>query len=447
MDHTTSNPFFGNPYIERAAGNLIKAFAPDSRDAVNYEQAGLVKQKRIAAERENQGAVDYQNTIKGLDPSAPITADWIKSAAVAGARAGMPVKQVADMTLFLSSNIGRPVGEVARAFVGAGHAIGKDQGFSVEDREGIAKRDNDAAFARTKYSSDSSAGATIRSAEISNSGAKERKQMDLDWQTNNPTEDRVKGGVAKKYVEGDPAGGIALLFKPDHVTPGQTVMPAPGDPRYPDGSVTNKKALPPVTTPSGSITHFEPGDVRATGPTVSGPPKADRFVVSPDPGSPSGNSYQPVSPGLPAPATKEAQPHMVTPNELADLEYGVLSNIGMWDQAKKGPNAAFVQEYGAKMDVARVKASEVLQKTRDAGQAMRAYMEALGIAPGATVETPGTIARTFGGAPNVRVTPPAGAGGGNAAALQEARDAIARGADRGKVMQRLKQNGIDPAGL
>lgn len=40
-----------------------------------------------------------------------------------------------------------------------------------------------------------------------------------------------------------------------------------------------------------------------------------------------------------------------------------------------------------------------------------------------------------------------GQGGGGNAVLQQARDAIARGANREQVIQRLRQNGIDPLGL
>ena len=131
---------------------------------------------------------------------------------------------------------------------------------------------------------------------------------------------------------------------------------------------------------------------------------------------------------------------------------------------------------------ARIKATDAFQATRNAAKAQAAYLDALGIAPGSVVETPGAIGRLFGSKP-VGVTPPTpessveGAGpigrprvtpGGvntvavprapttasrgtgqanGAATLQDARNAIANGAPRDAVIQRLKLLGVDPGGI
>lgn len=453
MTTYVQNPFFNNENIQRISGNLINAFRPDSNYAVNAQQAERLRLENEKTRTEMGARSTLATAVDTLDTTNPVTAQWVRSAYANGIRAGANPDVVSSTILGVLSNANRPDSEVARAFVGTGKAIGKDQGFSTADREGIATRENDAALKRTSTAAGIAAGAS-----------RANNADNLTWQTNNPTEDRVKGKIAQQFIAGDPEGGKSLLFAPHNVGTGSQANYAPGDPRAsgnaqvvtgppskdrfvetPDanGNPVFQPVAPglPAMPKKSTADHFvqTPGPdgrpvyqpvapglpavpqnyVQTPGadgkpvyqpvspglPAVPPKPIAEHFVQTP--GADGKPVYQPVAPGLPAMPAKDTQPPMATPNAIGQLEMDALTSIGMWD-GKNGVNPAFAQQYGPKMEAARIAAGNVLQQTRNAGAAQKAYMDALGIPSGSAVQTPGGISRLFG-APAVEVKPPAGA--------------------------------------
>lgn len=419
MTDYTRNPFFGNPYIEKIGDNIIKAFNDDGRGAENLARTKLLNAQTEKATRENQGNLDQQAAIRDIDPSMPISAGFIKGFAASGIAAGMPPAHVADMALYLNANLGRPVGEVARSFVGTGKAIGKDQGFSVEDREGIAKRENDAALNRTSTSSGIAAGAHIQ-------GIRETNQFNEA----HPTETRVKG----IYLQNNPDQVPGAVFPPHNTPAGGAAAYAPGDPRATATPVPGPQiadhfkvtpgangpeyqpvrpglpAMPERSTKDHFVETPGPDGKPIYQPVTPGlsamPPKiADHFVETPGPdGKP---VYQHAAPGLPA-MPKDKPPHIINEKAAGQVEMEALNNHGLWDAGNNRPDDVYAQQNAKQLQAARIALSDTLQKTGNPGLAAKAFTDTLGLEPGSTVSTRGAI-RQFLGSDPVKVTPPPGA--------------------------------------
>jgi hypothetical protein len=437
MSGIEANPFYVNPNQISSIGNtLVKAMMPDKNAELNAAHAKYYGLEADKLARQNDAHTGIMSTLAQIHPGSPVAAQFLTDAYSKALAAGIDPTHISNAILGLQANGGADDGTVARAMVGSGKLIGKDQAVSLGDRENVAARDDKAALNRTATAAGISAGAHLQ-------GIRETNQFNED----HPQENRVKGKALQGYIADNPGSVAGLFYKPENTPEGTQTRFAPGDPRsggpmvdnqkplvVPGGSTAylppndprgvvaplfNPKALPPVTTAPGATTHFEPSDPRATGPQFHND--------KPDPAA-----------------------MKVTPNELAQIEANTLAGIGMWDEHNREMNPTFYRKYGAKMADARNKATEVFQATRNAAKAQDAYLGVLGIAPGSVVETPGAIGRLFG-AESVGVTPPKGAAPAapkapenRAGAIQEAKDAIARGAPRDAVMQRLKLIGIDP---
>lgn len=320
------NPFFQDEYVSKISKNLIDAFRPDGRDAVNAAQAKKIQTETDKLNSEGAARAQLAAAVSSLDTTAPITAEWVKNAYASGIQSGANPDVVSNTLLGVLANVGRPDTEVARAFVGTGKAINKDQGFSIPDREGIAKRENDAAFSRTKYSADSSAGATIQSARIHEAGAMDREkykdERSIGYQfvpdPNNPSGPPVPRAVTKREMIQN--GGLNPVLPNSYYEKG-----------------TDKEGKPTFGLPgAGGVTPVLP---------------SERFVRAFDKNSPTGESYQVPKPGLPAPAPVDHTP-AATPSNIADIEYNVLNNLGVWDAASKKVDSTFAQQYGEKMQSA-----------------------------------------------------------------------------------------------
>lgn len=468
MSNQLNNPFYRNPAIASIGSNLVRAFTDGSKGLAEREHARLYGAMADKAERENQAHGAIGNVIRRYTAGSPVAEEWLTNLYATGLSAGVKPSDVSSMILGLVSNSGRPVQEVSRAWTGAGHSTNKDQAFDTVDREVVARRENDAALRRASTTAGIAAGA-------SRANNTDRLQFERD----NPTEDRVKGTALNAYLKDNPGSVGAIFLKPDHLPAGATANPTPGDPRYPNGPQTNVKGLPPVSVSPGAKVIFAPGDPRAT----PGAPSVSNDKNLPPVNVPAGGTtvFAPgdprAAPGAPRIHNDRPDPTAmrVSPNDVANIEAEALASLGVWDENKKSVVPAFQKQNGEKMALARERAANALQGGRNAGAAQRVYLETLGIKPGSTVEAPGMIGRLFGADPltvtppadsgsvasqfspingtaPVRSTPtapPAAAASADAAtlALQQARDAIAQGAPRDKVIERLIAAGVDPAGL
>jgi len=366
MTNQVANPFYKNPWVVQIGSNLARAFMGDEGRGVAYrEHARLYKAQADKAERENVAHSQIGTLIKGYNGTSPVAAEWLANAYGTALQAGVKPSDVSNLVLGLVANSGRPTGEVAKAWTGAGHATGKDTAFGVEDRERVAARENSEALKRTSTSAGIAANASI-------TNNRDRIQYEKD----NPTKDRVEGTALNTYLKDNPNSVGGLFFKPDHVPQGAHVAPAPGDPRYPQGG----------------------------GVPAPKPPTADRFVQTEDPNRPGSNLWQPVAPNLPGPAKTEKAPvdPAASASMLNTIELNVLGNVGGWDANLKAPKPEFIQQYGARMVDAKKRAGDVYQKTKNAGEAERAYLEGLGIKPGETLEYPGVVGRLFGVGPKLK---------------------------------------------
>lgn len=137
--------------------------------------------------------------------------------------------------------------------------------------------------------------------------------------------------------------------------------------------------------------------------------------------------------------TQPVQPPVITPKSMSAADIAAAEKLA----AQAGVDARIFMEDVVRQTQAGIDATDAVANT---------YLR---IQPGAPVEEPGMLGGLFGntvtpGQPQLvpfvdpTRTPAANP---NAAALQKARDAIAKGADRNKVIARLEAAGIDPSGL
>jgi hypothetical protein len=121
-------------------------------------------------------------------------------------------------------------------------------------------------------------------------------------------------------------------------------------------------------------------------------------------------------------------------------------NVDVEEKAAQLTGGAFLQAFeslkggGQITEIEGAKATAALARLQNLRQSDRGYKQALSDFR-FEVEQLVELARKKAGGTSAQ---PTNAGGDP---LQQAREAITRGADRNAVMQRLQQNGIDPAGL
>lgn len=480
------NPFYANPYIDRAADSLVKAFTPDSRDAVNAASAAKINEETSQLKTRGAGQTRYNTLVSG-DLSSPQS---IAALFEAGAQAGLSTDQVSRAVLARLANGGAADPVVARAWIGAGHGMNKDSAFSIPDREAVAKRENDEAARRTGIS----AGATIEAARIHERGATEREDRKDDRTTvnvlvadpSNPGGPPVPRMMTKKDA-------LKLGYDAQPVLPsnyyekgvGQNGRPAFGLPGQ--GQITPTPERVPMIDafdPKSGVTTRQPdmpGTVRPPVP-VHNTPMIDAF--DPKTGVTTRQEDKPGVVRPPPHASNPPQPPHLPPAEMNQIEINALR--GIKDATKANGNytdidETFATEYGPQLAAARAAASKVFQATRNSEAATQAYLQALGVPVGTRWQSGGMFSnkglfdasgKLVTLAPQAPVSimqnftpPPAAAPAavpqaapapapaaspaqqGGADPLAQAREAIAKGADRNAVIQRLRQNGIDPKGL
>jgi hypothetical protein len=440
------SPFYMDPQFAQIGSNLAKAFMPG--DPSDIARGRYYRVKADDAERtfKAKGSIaDRFRTGGGaaVEPSAiaGITADSV----LAG-----NVGDVAKATLYYNSNTGQPATSVARSFVGAGRAIGENQGVTLEDREAVAGRADSARMARTATSA--SIGAGPGYARV----AEDRRQHGerMQW-------DREKYGQEREFKE------KTRFDSPHNVGEGVAPYFNPEDPRaasVPPGTVPVPKTLPPHNTPPGHTVDYQPGDPRipqGAPPSRTLPPppgEAKRHTLAPG-AVMVDNDGNVIGEGRP----KEPTPVDVSQADLDAIEYRALGDLGALKVS--GDSATideqFMQMHAEKIQRARAAMAAVYQRTRNAQEGSLAYMREMGVQTGDRFERGGWFSdpkMTRGGKPlppppepGAPVTPAPAVGGSGASGggdvLQQARDAIAKGADPAKVRARLQQMGVDPRGL
>lgn len=344
MDYTR-NPFFASPYLEQTGNNLIKAFNDDGHGEENRARTNLIKAQTADTTGKTAGREAAASAIQGQDFSSPTIANQFWSALAAnGIRSGSDPAQVAHAVQFLRANSHASDSDIAASVVGNKGGLGVNEGVSLGDRNAISQKSEDAAMGRTKYSADSSAGAHLAGIRISN-----------QFQEDHPTADRVKG----IYLQQHPDQQAASIFPPHNIAAGGSVITTPGDPR-------------------------------ATGPVVEGPP-TERYVKAFDDQSPTGSSYQKPAAGLPAPAAVE-KPLTLTPQAAADMKFNVFQSIpGAMAADGKSIDPAFQQQFGEKIQAAEIAAADIYKKTRDASAAEKMFKDTLGIKPNQSFSAPASI--------------------------------------------------------
>lgn len=422
------NPYQGDPAIATIASNLVRAFVdknPGQTEALRqharvYGLQGDKLQREMAMRSSVAGAFQRFAKDNGRAPTpaefAQMTGDAIQG--------DIKPADLWGHNLGYASNSGQPISAVGRAFVGAGHAIGENQGLSIEDREAVAGRADAARAQRSAIA----AGPAYYNANLTDKRAREFHNDEYNF----------KESTRFDRTENAPQGAA--------------VYPHPDDPKFPKD--------------------FKPGTVPAPKP-----PSADRFVQSTD--DQGRTTWQPVSPGLPGPARppRETAPLDVSSPEITAMESSVLRRIGaavVDDTNGKvtGVDSEFAKFYADRLQKARLAAAMAYQKSRNSADGELAYLKELGINDGETWQdgqlmspsgpvsqagraiggaAPTTVRDAFKDAPKPGAPKPGAAAAPQAvdpnAALDEARTAIGRGANRTQVMERLKKLGIDPAGL
>lgn len=436
MTDYTRNPFFNSPYLEQTGNNLIKAFNDDGKAEENRARVGLLNAQTAKQTRENQGVLDTAGAIQGQDFSTgKIAPQFFSQLGAAAVRGGMSMKDLSQGLQMLTANSGAPDSAIAASVVGNKGGLGVNEGVSLGDRNAIAQKSEDAAMGRTKYSADSSAGAS-RANNADTLAFHERHAFD----------------------------------NPVQVAPEHAVYPNANDPRM-KGVVPGSMPVPRMVTafdtnsPSGASRQEDK-------PGVPTPIKPEHMITAFDATSPSGGVRAIDKPGV-IPAAKEEKPLTLTPQAAADMKFNVFQSIpGAMAADGKSVDPTFQQQFGDKIQAAETAAAETYKKTKDATAAEKAFKDTLGIKPNQTF-SPGTWPFTSPGLRGGTPTPEAAVPLDNVTAkappkiadhfgapplsqdgnikpntaLDEARNAIAKGVPREKVIQRLKQNGIDPAAL
>lgn len=441
-----ANPFYvGQGDISEIGNNLVRAFTPDKNADLRRAHAEYYGQQTSKLTRENQAHATVSAALANLKPGQAVDPNDLRNAYIGAFNGDVDPDRISKTILGYSSNTGAEPGIVARAWTGAGHATGKDTAFGIQDRERVAARDDAAALNRTATASGIAANSHIQGIRENNA-----------FNEAHPQKDRVEGKALEGYLKDHPDSVGGLFFKPTETPEGSTVSYAPGDPRGATGQ-RFLNAKPVVAAPGSSVT-YSPGDPRAketpvvankTLPPFIVPAGADALVPA---DSPYANSPKVHN-------DKSTTDMRVSPKDLDGIEAASLDGIGMWDAGAKSANADFTAQYGAKMAIAREAAASEYQASRNPGRAQTAYLDALGIKPGSTMDrNSGAVGRLFGADKGYSVKPPAGTGPrvgatppgtpptpkNHAGAIQEAQDAIAKGAPRAAVIQRLKLMGIDP---
>ncbi len=349
MARRAINPYYDDPQISAIASNITKAFV-DSNPGQTAMQRQHARYYGLQAD-ELQGKQEGRSAISGifatLDPSGRIAPEQHTKIAQAVAKYGLNPKEAADLIRMHVANSGRPDVEIGNAVVGSGQLIGENQGVSVGDRENVARRADAARAQRSAIAAGpgyAAVGETRRNNEAK-----------LKFEQENPTYDRVKGDAAKRFVDGDPNNGKALLFPPHNVAR--------------DG-----------------VAVFPDGDPRAYGPRIEGPQSPDRLAVVPNADSPTGAAFGAATPGAPAFPPASATPKPATPMDVNSVEVDggvkvMLQNAGAIDSQWR-MDSDFEKEFGDRLPAARDAYSSVYQSTRNAAAGERAFWNALGVPQG-----------------------------------------------------------------
>ena len=385
------NPYYNDPFIAQIASNLTNAFIDKNpgQTMVAREHANVYRLQGGKLQREMDKRSAIASTFRNLKGRAP-TPEEVSGLTGDAIEGDMKPGDLGGMTLFHASNSGQDDSSVARAFVGSGKGLSKGEAVSLGDRENIRTKDAANDKARSDSSAGISAGATITAAKIAEGGRMARRyDSPVDYAP----------GHGKSFSPGDTRA-------PKDYQPGDVPVPVPAKPGA-DKYVQSEDPANPGKNVWTQVRDGAPGPAR---------PAAEKYV--PSTGADGVTTYQPVAPGLPVAAPKPATTPDIRPNEIADVEFQVLSAMGAVSPDGKSVVPEFKKLHGRKMEGAKIAAAKRYQETRSAAEAERAYREYLGIEPGSTLEQPGPVSRLFGASPRI-VGPdgdPAPAGSNPAAA-------------------------------
>lgn len=411
MATIVANPYYDDPFLSSIASNISRVFIDKNpgQTAAGRAQARLygLKADEIEVNRASRTKIAAQfRQFNGRAPTpeeyAAITGDTIEG--------GLKPDDIASSNLFYVSNSGQPASNVARAVVGTGKTLNKNEGVTLEDRNEVAKRAEDEAARRSFIAAGPGyAGVAQRERE-----ANARLQFDKD------------NVDSKPVTVGD---GDAVFFRE-------------GDRRF--SGVTNGTIPAPKVTADRLVAGFDENGqpVYVNTKNAAGqrrPPTAAEVTQT-----------KPPRPG-----------DINSPKEVSDAEWNILSKLGaVGSDGKIDPD--FIAEFGDRMPEAL---SAIGAPGTSAGSAEATYLKALGIEPGSSWERGGWFSKPRLNKPKSKIGAavtsggPAPAGKQQAApspaapkvapaeALAQARAAIAQGKPRELVIQRLQQLGISPEGL
>jgi len=394
------SPFYMDPQFAAIGSNLAKAFMPG--DASEIARGRYYRIKADSAQREfdaRRSIADRFRQAQGgpMEPNAVAgtTGDAIEAGNIG---------DVAKAQLYYTSNTGQAAPSVARAFVGAGHAIGENQGVTLEDREAVAARADKARMARTATSASIGAGPGYARVAEDRRQFGERQKFDREkWESERDFKERTR------------------FDKPETVPEGHAVFPNATDPRF-TGVEQGSIPAPRANAERGFT--LSPGQTRF-GP--DGKPLATNEKPDPDkrytlsPGTRMVDAQGNVVAEGPPPA--ERAPMDVSADDLANIEWSALRDIPGALKSDGGTDEAFVEMHKEKIQRARAAMAAVYQRTRNANEGRLAYMRELALEPGDRFEQPGMVGRMFGEQPAMTrggapLPAPPAVGGGQTAAPQ-----------------------------
>lgn len=389
-DPRVSNPAYDDPYLAGLASNIGKMFGVGNdmgKTIVQRAQARhyQLQNDKLGEEAAGRSAVSQAFSQKLGRELTPAENDTLYSQAV---RSGMKGDDFNKFLLGRNANTMQSDPIVARSMVGTGQGINKNEGVSLGDREAVASRENNEAARRSSISAGPGYAAVAESRRNHDNelAFKEKTRFDAPHNTSE---------------------GAAVNFNPE-------------DTRFKGGP------------PSGSVLAPKPLTLNETTVVENADGKPVRSVI--------GDAIRSGSVQT-TPFTSKPRHDINSPKEMQEFTWNMLSPMGVVDGTGKF-DPEWYSIYGPSVGPAQ----DAAARAPNVGAATKIFHDTLGIPQGSSWAPggwwrDGKLVKPVGKAPAAPVTAPANN------ALDQARAAIAGGAPRDKVIERLKANGINPAGL
>ena len=357
---------YTDPYMAEIASNIGKAFSADTmgKSVVQRAQAEHLRLQTDKLTRERDARLRGGNLLRQNASPTELAAN--------GYEGDIPIAQTSGTTLYMRANDpNASTEEKAGAYLGAGHAIGKDSAFSAADRELVAARDARDAKARSDSSAGIGAGATIAVGRMAEDGRMARR---FDAPHNTAEGAAVNFNPADPRFAGGPVSGSVLAPKPlpaDHLVK----IADPNNPSNISGLfATTKDAVgKPVA----------PGHVGADKTVI---------VEGPDGKPVYAQASTAVANGMPAATARAPATPDTKESEANAIVYSALQSIGATSVNGSTVEIApdFLAMYGDKLPAAKEAAVLARQKSKNPGAAEAAFLTALGVEPGRMFKPKGT---------------------------------------------------------